>query len=108
MPRPRDRDEEAENQNLQHQAPENDVLPALDAVVVAGLDEHARAAGLHEEAEDVARDEELGEPVGADDRVGCGVGAEDEAAEDHVDGCGEEDWCDEDENGLDDVWGFGL
>lgn len=100
VPCRRNPNEEPEDEDLQHETAEDDVLTALHAVRVGGFDEHGGAAGLDEEAEDVAADEDLCEPGGADDGVGGGVGALDEAAEDHVDGGGEEDGGDEDEDGL--------
>ena len=106
MPRRRDRHKEPKDQNLQHQPPHDDILPPLHSVPVLRLHQHAGSPRLDEETEDVACDEDLGDPGGAHEGVGGGVGAEDEAAEDHVDGGGEEDGGDEDEDGLDDVGDF--
>lgn len=55
------------------------------------------------EGEDVAGDEEFGEPVGSNDGVGFRVCGTDDAAESHVDCCCEEGGRDEDEEGLEDV-----
>jgi len=60
------------------------------------------------QAENVAANKELGQPVYADQRVLSRVCAANEATEDHVDGSCEEDGCEEDERGLDDVRGFVL
>lgn len=45
------------------------------------------------QAQDVAANEDLGEPVYPYDRVFHRVGAANETAEDHVDRCREEDGC---------------
>lgn len=75
----RDRDEEAEDEDLQEQAAQDDVLAQLHFGRVAGrLD--AAAAALDEECEDVAGDEELREPGDADDEIGLCVGGADEPA----------------------------
>ena len=60
------------------------------------------------QAENVAPNEELGQPVHSDQRVLSRVCAADETTEDHVDGGCEEDGCEEDERGLDDVGGYVL
>jgi hypothetical protein len=84
MPHTRDDDEYAENDNLENQPAENDVLAPANTICVVGLDQHARAARLDEEAQNVATDEDLGEPVDADNRVVGAVGAAHEPTEDHV------------------------
>lgn len=96
----RDDDEEAEDDDLHEEAAEDD---ALGELLLALHDHHAGAGGLDHEGDDVARDEEEGEALGADEGVGFAVDAADDAAEDHVDGGGEEGWGDEDEDALDDV-----
>jgi hypothetical protein len=58
------------------------------------------------QAEDVAANEDLGQPVDSYQRVFGRVCAEDEATEDHIDGSCEEDGRQEDECGLDDVGCF--
>lgn len=60
---------------------------------------------LDAECEDIAEDEELGEPIDADGRGGFCVRGGDDAAESHVYGSGEEGWRHEDEDGLEDVGG---
>ena len=67
-----------------------------------------RTAALHAKGEDVAQDEDLGEPVGPDDGVLRGVEAGGEAPEDHVDGGGEERGAEEEEERLDDVRVLGV
>lgn len=94
-------EEEAEGDDLHGQADDDDGLARL---VLALLGHHAAAEGLGEEGRDVAEDEELGEPRGPDDAAPGARGEPgDEAAEDHVDGRGDEGRRDQEEDGLDDV-----
>lgn len=60
------------------------------------------------QAENVAANKELGQPVHSDQRVVGGVCTANETTENHVDGGCEENGCEEDERGLDDVGGFVL
>lgn len=59
-----------------------------------------RTSGLGEEGNDIARDEDLGEPLRADQGAALAVRQADDAAQHHVDGCGEQGWRDEEEQGL--------
>lgn len=98
----RDDHKEAEKQQLDKQPADDEVLAHFDFILVAfGRAEDAAAAALHEEAEDVAGDEELGGPGGADQRVPRAVGeGGDYPAEDHVDGGGVEGGGEQEEEGL--------
>lgn len=58
---------------------------------------------MDHEAEDVAEDEDLGQPADRDDAGALGLDGADDAAERHVEGGREEDGGEEDEEGLDDV-----
>lgn len=84
----RDGDEEGEEEDLDGEAGDDDVLAEVEVLERLGLREDATAAGLHEEGEDVAEDEELGQPFRVDDRVVVRFEEDDQAAQDHVDGCG--------------------
>jgi hypothetical protein len=108
VPNRRNNNKETKDEDLQDEAAEDDVFAALKAVLAGGGDEHACAACLDEEAENVAADEELGEPCGAYERVLYGVGSLYETSEDHVYGGCEEDGGEEDECGLNDVGCFGC
>lgn len=69
MPYTRDCYEESEDQDLQYQPTEDDVLACLEPRCIVGFDEHSCTATLDEEAEDVADNEDLGDPCRANDRV---------------------------------------
>jgi len=62
---------------------------------------------LGEEREDIAGDEDCGDPAQGDDGVGVAVCEEDDAREDHVDGCGEEGRGEEEKKRLHYVWSGG-
>lgn len=94
--------EDAEHDDLDHQSGDDDILSQLHVLPVA-RGHHAAGAALHEEGEDVARHEDLGQPVGSDEREMCAVDGEDDARERHVYGGGEEGGAEEDEDVLDDV-----
>ena len=64
---------------------------------------NVREAPYQQETQHVGRDKYLGEPGGADEGVALAVDPAYDAAEDHVDGGGEEGGPDEDEQGLQDV-----
>ena len=57
-----------------------------------------RTSALHAERENVADNKDLGEPLGRDYGVRGGVEPDGEAAEDHVDGGGEEGGAQEEED----------
>lgn len=77
------------------------VLRELGAVVRAG--QYAAARALDHEGQEVAEDEDLGQPLGADGRVLGRVECVHEPVEGHVDGGGEDGRGDEEEEILDDV-----
>ena len=96
----RHNEEEAEKGQLHEETDEHDLLSHVGHAL---LRHHAAAAGLHEEGDDIADDEDFCDARGADDG---GVGRVDEdgdAAVDHVDGCGVEGGWEDDEEGLSDV-----
>ena len=104
--RERDGNVDTEHDDLEDEAAEDDVLARLrvaGAGAAGALDEEAGAAGLHEEAEAVAEDEEAGEPARGDRGVLLAVDGDDDAAEGHVERGGEEDGCQEEEGGLRDA-----
>lgn len=83
-------DEEAEEEDLQDEAGYDE---GFAEVLGGGFGHHGTASSLHEEREDVADDEDLGEPIRAYRRHAFTIGKEDDAAEDHVDtGCEEGRW----------------
>lgn len=99
-------DVEAEDDDLEDQTAHDDVGPHVGvrlAVPGTGPDAEAGPAGLDEEAEDVAEDEDAGEPVEADERELGAVDGPDDAAQRHVEGRGKEDRTQEEEDGLQDV-----
>ena len=106
MPGRRNHNEESKDEDLQNQAPQDDVLSSLDAIAILGLDEHACATRLYEKTENVTRDKDSCDQAGAHNGVGCGICAEDQASQNHVDGSGEEDRSDEDQDGLSNVRGL--
>ena len=61
-----DGDEQSEDYDLNDQTGDDDVLAGFDH---AGLGHETRSAGLYEEGEDVAGDENFGEPFATDERV---------------------------------------
>ncbi|KAL9577824.1 MAG: hypothetical protein Q9212_006121 [Teloschistes hypoglaucus] len=88
------------DQNLQKQAPQNDILAQLRLIRVCGC-HYPPATGLDEESEDIADDEDFRDPARADEGEGCGVRSEYEAVERHVYCGGEEGGGDENEERLD-------
>lgn len=61
-----------------------------------------KGRSYRQERNDVGGHEDLGQPARPDGRVALAVDEADDAAQDHVDGSGEEGRADEDEEGLDD------
>lgn len=94
-------EEQAEHDDLDDQAAKDDVLAHLQVVVAN--DHEAGAAGLDDEGEDVAADEDGRQPLDGDHGEVLRVHAADDAAERHVDGRGEQRGGDEDEGALDNV-----
>lgn len=92
-------DEQAEHGDLEKQS-DND--KGLAHVLARSLSHQATTGRLDEERKDIANDEQLGKPVDADDGVLLAANGAHGAAECHVDCCGEESGCDEEEDGLDD------
>jgi hypothetical protein len=107
MPDRSNNNEEPKDENLQDQTTQDDVLPAFKPVLVVGGNKHTGTASLDHETQDIAADEDLGDPGSTDERVLGRVCALDETAQNHVDRGGEEDGGQEDESGLDDVGRFG-
>ena len=95
-------DEKTEEYELHEQARDDDGLARVDRVSVAASHE-STAGGLHQEAEDVAANEDLGEPGPADEEGLVAVDHQDDAAKLHVDRCGEECWRDKEQECLNDV-----
>lgn len=104
----RNDDKEDENQDLKHQACQNNVLAQVHSGNRLRTRHYAAAGALDQKAEDVAADEDLCEPSGGDDTVFFTVDGVDDAAEVHVDGCGEENGSKEDEERLDRVRECGV
>lgn len=105
--------ENPEEQQLHHQPQDNDALALLNLVGIEDVagsarGEDAAAEQLHEEGDDVAADEDAGQPGAADGAERLGARGGDDAREDHVHGRGEEGGRDEDEEGLDDEGGAGV
>lgn len=96
-------DKEAEDENLQDQTAEDNMLAQVDIALLLGLGEHSAARALHEEAHDVAGDKDARDPLRADQRVRFGAAAPHDARQDHVDGGGEEDGREQDQQRLADV-----
>lgn len=76
-------DEEAEEDDLQKKAADDDAPSGFGRVGIA-TGEQAGARGLHEEGEDVAADEDLGQPGAADEEGLIGIAHAHDAAELHV------------------------
>ena len=85
MPPHRGHKEDGEEDDLHKQPAEHDLLAEVD-LVRGAAGHHPAAAGLQEEAEDVAGDEDLGEPGDADGREVLGAEHAREPPQDHVDG----------------------
>lgn len=95
-------DEHPEEKDLHEQAANHYMFSGVLRACVTGC-QQAGTACLHEEGEDVAADEDLGQPGSADEERFFAVDHEDDAAELHVYRRGEEGRGDEDEGRLDDV-----
>ena len=62
-----DNDEEAKDDDLQHQTGKNNILSVLQCRRRLGTGQHRTSQRLDEKAQDVAADEDLGQPGRADD-----------------------------------------
>lgn len=100
---PRHHDEDAERHQLHEQPADDDVLARLELVRRVGDGEHRAARRLHDDGDDVRRDEDLGRPLHRDDGVVVGLEQPRQPAEDHVDGSGHHGGRHEDHDGLEDV-----
>lgn len=103
MPKHGRDDEQNKKEDLQDQTSQNDVLTAINSVLVVCVDQHGCSGGLHQETKDVADHEDLGEPVDADKGVLLTACSSDQATQEHIDRCREQDGCEQDEEHLDDV-----
>ena len=108
MPGPCCDDEEHEDEDLEYESSEDDVLAHLHVIFIFCLDQHASSARLDKEADDVPGNEDCSDPACSHHGQRSGVGARDEPSEGHVDGGGEENGRDEDQNALDDIRRLGL
>lgn len=94
--------EQAEEQDLDNKTDDDNPT----AGVVGGcflLSEDGATQGLSEKTEDIACDEEFGEPGAADRGDGFGLGDQDDATERHVHRCRQESGCDERKDELDSI-----
>lgn len=99
--------ERPEKQDLHEQTPHHHLLPRVLAVRAPSRQQPS-PAGLHEEREHVPANEDLGEPFAPDKERVVAVDHENDAAQLHVDACGEEGRGDEDEDALDDEGAEGV
>lgn len=78
-------DEEDEDDDLKHQASQNNVLAQVHPGHCLRTRHYATAGALDQKAEDVAADEDLRQPSDRDDAVFFTMDGEDDAAKEHVD-----------------------
>ena len=93
-------DEQAEEHDLAEEPGDDDVFADFDRTRVLAC-QQSGAAPLRHEGQDVAGDEDSCQPGAADEEGLVAVDHEYDAAEFHVDRCGEEGWSDEQEQALD-------
>lgn len=98
----RDDEEEYKGGELHVETNEEDVLAHL---LLAVLGDEGAAAALDHEGEEVAADEDFGDPGGADEGEVCGIDEENDAPVDHVDCGGVERGREQDEEQLDNIGG---
>lgn len=99
-----DDNEEDEEDDLDSETGENDVVSEIHLGLRLGGHENAGTAALDQERDDIAGDEDFGEPLGLDHGEVLAVQEDDDAPEYHVDGGGEQVGPEQEEGGLQDVW----
>jgi hypothetical protein len=99
----RNLDKKAENIDLHDEPKKNNVITEVDGTLRLRLAQHAAACALNEETEHITKDEKLCHYGWVYDGDVVAIESMDEAPEDGVDGGREEDRCEENEKGLDDV-----
>lgn len=101
MEQQRDEDKEGKEDDLDNETADDGIVARVDLSDGLGLGEHAAAGALGEEGDDVAEDKDFCEARGPDERVAFAVEDGHDAAEEHVDGGGEEGRAQEDHESLD-------
>lgn len=95
--------EKAEEENLDHEAPNDDPLSRLCGVWLF-LGEDTCSGRLYHEGEDIAKYEDCREKPSFYRRLRFSVNQQDYVTKLHVNAGCEQDWGNEQEEGLDDVW----
>jgi len=97
-------DEEAKYDYLQDEAKQDDLLAPGHFGLGVGPSKHAAAQGLSKKAEDIPSNKYFRHPIDSNDRVCFATCSAHDSTEDHVYGGGEENWCEENQEGLKNVW----
>lgn len=101
--RSRDNQEKEKDQDLEDQAAQDNIFTAVVVILRIRVRQHATTSSLDQEAEYITADEDLGHPGHADEREVLALAGAHQAGKRHVDGGGEEDRGEQDEEGLDNV-----
>ena len=99
--------EYAEKEHLETKTAKNSVLCRCDLRWFMCVDELASTGALNQEANYITADEELGQPVDSDEGELRVSWCADQPSEEHIDGSGEDDGREKDEQDLNDVWARG-
>lgn len=92
--------EDAEDNDLDEQAPQDNIFARLHRVSGG---QNSRATRLYQERDDIARDKDLGEPLDRNDGQRLAADTANHPPQDHIDGSGEKRRRDENEGTLDDI-----